>query len=53
MKESVVFNPLSMEVLEMSNGKGDKPRPKTITHAEWVANYERIFKSKKGKKKKK
>jgi len=26
------------------NGKGDKPRPKTVDQKTWDKNYERIFK---------
>lgn len=26
-----------------TNGKGDKPRPKTIDNKTWSKNYERIF----------
>jgi hypothetical protein len=29
------------------NGKGDKPRPKTVDQKTWSENYERIFKKKK------
>jgi hypothetical protein len=35
----------------MSNGKGDKPRPKTISLKEWAKRYESIF-GKKDKSKK-
>jgi len=28
------------------NGKGDKPRPKTIDSKTWCENYDRIFKKK-------
>ena len=35
----------------MSNGKGDKRRPKTITYDEWSKRYEDIFKKKDKKKK--
>jgi len=27
----------------MKNGKGDTPRPTTITPEEWAANYELVF----------
>jgi hypothetical protein len=26
------------------NGKGSKPRPKTVSQQTWAKNYERIFK---------
>jgi len=26
------------------NGKGDKPRPKTVDQKTWAENYNRIFK---------
>ena len=29
------------------NGKGDKPRPKSVDSETWGKNYERIFKKKK------
>jgi hypothetical protein len=32
------------------NGKGSKPRPKSVDYKTWERNYERIFR-KKGKKK--
>lgn len=35
------------------NGKGDKPRPKTVTYSQWDKNWESIFKKKKEKKKEK
>jgi hypothetical protein len=36
------------------NGKGDKPRPKSVDYKTWSKNYERIFrKTKNGKTSKK
>ena len=37
------------------NGKGDKPRPKSVDYKTWGKNYDRIFrkKNKNGKTKKK
>ena len=35
----------------MSNGKGDKRRPKAITYDEWSKKYENVFKKKPKKKK--
>jgi len=37
----------------MSNGKGDKPRPKSISQKEWEKRYESIFGKKDKLKKKK
>ena len=37
----------------MSNGKGDKTRPKTISYKTWDKNYERIFRKKENDKIKK
>jgi hypothetical protein len=34
----------------MSNGKGDKRRPKNISYGEWSKKYEEIFKKKKEEK---
>jgi len=34
----------------MTNGKGDKPRPKSVDYKTWCVNYEKIFKKKKVKK---
>jgi hypothetical protein len=34
----------------MSNGKGDKPRPKAISQEEWGKRYESIFGKKKDEK---
>ena len=31
----------------MSNGKGSKPRPKSVDQKTWDKNYERIFRKKK------
>jgi len=31
----------------MSNGKGDKPRPKSVDYKTWSKNYESIFRKKK------
>lgn len=28
------------------NGKGSKPRPKTVDHQTWAKNFDRIFKKK-------
>lgn len=32
------------------NGKGDKPRPKSVSYKVWSTNYDKIFKKKKDKK---
>jgi hypothetical protein len=32
------------------NGKGSKPRPKSVDHKTWEKNYERIFRKNKSKK---
>ena len=32
-----------------ANGKGDKPRPKTVDNKTWSKNYERIFGKKHGR----
>lgn len=32
------------------NGKGDKPRPKSVDYNTWNKNYERIFRKKKNDK---
>lgn len=32
------------------NGKGDKPRPKTVSGDAWARNWDRIFGKKKPKK---
>ena len=37
----------------MSNGKGDRTRPKSISYSEWSKKYEAIFGKKKKKNKKK
>ena len=37
----------------MSNGKGDKQRPKSVDQKTWDKNFEAIFGKKKKKKKKK
>lgn len=34
-----------------NNGKGDKPRPKSVDAKTWAENYDRIFKKDKKKKK--
>ena len=34
------------------NGKGDKPRPKTVSYEQWSKNWSSIFKPKTNKKKK-
>ena len=34
----------------MSNGKGDKRRPKSVDYKTWSKNYERIFRKKKNDK---
>jgi hypothetical protein len=34
----------------MSNGKGDKRRPKSVSYEEWSKRYNDIFKKKKDKK---
>ncbi len=34
----------------MSNGKGDKRRPKSVDYKTWEKNYERIFRKKKDEK---
>lgn len=31
----------------MSNGKGSRPRPKSVEHKIWEQNYEKIFGKKK------
>jgi len=33
------------------NGKGDKPRPKSVSYEVWSKNYDKIFKKKKVSKK--
>ena len=33
------------------NGKGDKPRPKTVSWNTWSKNFDRIFKNEKKQKK--
>jgi hypothetical protein len=35
------------------NGKGDKPRPKSVDYNTWSKNYDRIFRKKPDKKPKK
>ena len=37
----------------MSNGKGDKPRPKSVDQKTWDKNFEAIFGKKEKQKKKK
>lgn len=40
--------------MSSQNGKGDKPRPKSVSYKVWEKNYERIFrKNKDGKTNKK
>jgi hypothetical protein len=34
----------------MSNGKGDKPRPKSVSYKTWEKNYEQIFRKKNNEK---
>lgn len=34
----------------MTNGKGDKPRPKGVDYITWCNNYNRIFKKVKNEK---
>ena len=34
----------------MSNGKGDKTRPKSVDYKTWGKNYDRIFRKRKKKK---
>ncbi len=36
----------------MQNGKGDKPRKKTVPEAVWAKNWDRVFGKKKPKNKK-
>ena len=41
-------NPITLESSQqMSNGKGDKPRPKGVDYNTWSKNYDRIFRKKK------
>jgi hypothetical protein len=37
----------------MTNGKGDKSRPKSVDYKTWEKNYERIFRKKTNEKTKK
>jgi uncharacterized membrane protein len=37
----------------MSNGKGDKPRPKTVNYKTWEKNWNKIFRKNNDKSKSK